>query len=114
MDAIFILAIFIIVFGYFGVWLSIRPYLKANHFIEKWANENGFKVLEKKKKFGWDTGPYAFGGCTAIHQLVVLDKDDKRRKVWTKTGSYFWPFSNSFKVYTENIWTEPPPTKLAT
>ncbi len=101
-----IIVIPILIFTYFAIWLIFRPYKKAHKLIEKWANDNGYKVIEKEKKIGFDTGPYIFGGYTAIHKIVVVDKNNKRRIAWSKTGKYFWPFSNDFKAKIEKLWSE--------
>ncbi len=104
-DKIFIF-IFILIFAYFGICLNIRPYKKARKLIAKWADDNGYRVIEKEKKIGFNTGPYIFGGYTAIHKIVIVDKYYKTRTAWTKTGKYFWPFSNAFKAKIEKPWTE--------
>ncbi len=101
-----IIIIVVLIFTYFAIWLIIHPYKKAHKLIEKWANDNGYKVISKEKKIGFNTGPYIFGGYTAIHKVAIVDEENKRRIVWTKTGNYLWPFSNAFKVKIEKLWTE--------
>ena len=96
-----IIVTFILIFTVFAIWLIFRPYKKAHKLIDKWANDNGYRIIEKEKKIGFDTGPYIFGGYTAIHKIKIFDQDNKRKIVWTKTGNYFWPFSNSFKFKIE-------------
>jgi len=101
MSGTVIIVTFIVIFVYCGIWLIIRPYRKANELIEKWANENGYIILDKRKKFGFNTGPYLFGGYTAIHKILIVDANGSKKKVWTRTGNYFWPFSNAFKIHLE-------------
>lgn len=103
MSGIATIIVFIVIFSYFGIWLNIKPYRKANKLIEKWAHDNGYEVLEKRKKIGFDTGPYTFGGYTAIHKILIVDRNGCKRKAWTKTGNYMWPFSCSFRVHIENL-----------
>ena len=75
-----------------GVYLILRPYRKAKILINKWASDNNFEVIKKERKIGFDTGPFIFGGWTAIYKVVVKEPEGRIKTLYTKTGAYFGPF----------------------
>jgi hypothetical protein len=86
------------IFLFLGIYLALRPYKKAKVLIEKWAKDNNYKVHRQERKIGFDTGPFIFGGWTAIYKVSIEDQDGIKKTVWTRTGRYFSPFSNEFIV----------------
>lgn len=86
-----------------GIYLIVRPYKKAKVLIEKWANDNNYKVHSQERKIGLDTGPFIFGGWTAIHKVTIEDQKGIQKTFWTKTGRYLFPFSNEFEVKDSKI-----------
>jgi hypothetical protein len=81
-----------------GIYLVIRPYKKAKALIEEWANDNNYKIHRLERKTGFDTGPFIFGGWTAIYKVSIKDRGGNLRTFWTRTGRYLIPFSNDFIV----------------
>ncbi|MCP3933257.1 MAG: hypothetical protein GY705_29655 [Bacteroidetes bacterium] len=77
----------------FGVYLQVRPYRKAKLQIEKWANENNYMIHRKEKKIGLNTGPFIFGGWTAIYKVSVGDSERIKKnhldKNWKLLMAFF-------------------------
>ena len=86
----------------FGIYLIFRPYRNAKVLIAKWASDNDYKIYKKECKIGFDTGPFIFGGWTAIYKVVIEYESGVKKIFWTKTGSYLWPFSDNFIVRGSN------------
>jgi hypothetical protein len=80
------------------IYLIVRPYKKAKALIKEWANDKDYKIHRQERKTGLDTGPFIFGGWTAIYKVTIKDRGGNIKTFWTKTGRYLLPFSNAFIV----------------
>jgi hypothetical protein len=94
--------VFLLILSCFGIYLILRPYRNAKVLIAKWASDNDYKIYKKERKIGFDTGPFVFGGWTAIYKVVIEDQSGIKQTFWTRTGSYLWPFSDNFIVRGSN------------
>jgi hypothetical protein len=97
-----ILAILLIVFVYW--WFDRRSKI----ILQKWAYENGFQIMEKKKRYLFFAGPFNWWTNSRnqiIYYLKVRDRNGRERSGWARCGSYFGGVFFSDKI--EVKWDEP-------
>jgi hypothetical protein len=81
-------------------------FLRSRSLLRRWANENGFQVLDSKLS---PSGPLSWTSSRSqtVYSVRVRDKNGRERRGWVRCGS-FWAgvFSNKTEVRWENDTTE--------
>ena len=97
-DLLVLIAVGVIVASYawhLSLWRSV---------LERWAEDNGFEILERKNRFFF-RGPFSW--TTARGQMVyrvrVRDSHGNERTGWVKCGGWFWGLmSDNPEVWWDN------------
>jgi hypothetical protein len=95
------IALFVTVF-----WCFDR---RSKIILKRWADENGFEIVEKKQRYMFSTGPFKFW-TNSRNQIIyffrVRDRAGHERSGWARCGSYFGGvfFSDNIEIR----WDETP------
>lgn len=76
---------------------------RSKTILNKWADQNGFEIVEKKQRYMFFTGPFRFWTNSRnqlIYSFRVRDRDGHERSGWARCGSYFGGvfFSNQIEI----------------
>jgi hypothetical protein len=96
------IAFFVTVFWWFD--------RRSKIILKKWADENGFEIVEKKQRYMIFTGPFKFWTNSRnqiIYCLTVRDREGHERSGWARCGSYLGGVFFSDKI--EVRWDEHEP-----
>lgn len=72
------------------LWASREFSKKAKAILQKWADKNGFQILQCKRKF-FVTGPFAWWKTSRnqyVYFLRIRERDGQERSAWTRIGDY--------------------------
>ena len=96
----FAIAMFITLFWWFD--------RRSKVILKKWADENGFDIVEKKQRYMFFAGPFKFW-TTSRNQIIywfrVRDRAGQERSGWARCGSFWGGVFFSDKI--EIRWDEP-------
>jgi len=74
------------------LFLSMRwHFSRSSAILEKWANENGFEILEKSYR-QFLRGPFFFRASKhqTVYRVTVRDKAGQVGTGWVACGSWWW------------------------
>lgn len=74
----------------FAVWINRWQFAKADARLAQWAQQNGFRILDKQNANPAGTGPMAARGTTntrVMYRVLVEDSQGARRRALIKVGS---------------------------
>ncbi len=70
-------------------WLFDR---RSKVILQRWADSNGFQILQKRQRYMFFTGPFRFW-TNSRNQIIyffrVRDREGRERSGWARCGSYF-------------------------
>ena len=93
------IALFVTVFWWFD--------RRSKIILMKWADTNGFEILQKKQRYLFFTGPFRFW-TNSRNQIIyffrVRDREGRERSGWARCGSYLGGVFFSDKI--EIRWNE--------
>ena len=93
------ITLFVMVFWWFD--------RRSKIILQKWADSNGFQILQKTQQYMIFTGPFKFWTNSRnqiIYWFRVRDKQGRERSGWARCGSYFGGVFFSDKI--EIRWDE--------
>ncbi len=96
------IAVFVTVFWWFD--------RRSKVILQKWAEEHGFEITQKKQRYLIFTGPFKFWTNSRnqiIYYFTVRGRDGHERSGWARCGSYFGGVLFSDKI--EVRWDEHEP-----
>jgi hypothetical protein len=101
-----------IIVGIFGIAIVASIFLwfdrRSKVILQKWADEHGFQITEKRQRYMFFTGPFKFWTNSRnqiIWHLRVRDQAGHERSGWARCGSYIGGVFFSDKI--EIRWDEP-------
>ena len=79
--------LFIVVAGLgFGVFTLMKT--RSEQILSKWANENGYQILDLQPKV-INRGPFFLSSkMQAIHRIIVQDAEGIQHSGWVKCGNF--------------------------
>jgi len=82
---------------------------RSKIILQKWAEENGFQITQKKQRYLFSTGPFKWWTNSRnqiIYAFRVRDREGRERSGWARCGSYFGGVFFSDQI--EIRWDESP------
>ena len=74
---------------------------RSKTILQKWADANGFQIVEKNQRYMVCTGPFKWWTNSRgqiIYFLKLRDRDGCERSGWARCGSYFGGVFSSDKI----------------
>jgi hypothetical protein len=103
-----------IIVGSLGITVFVTVFWwfdrRSKVILQKWADEHGFEITQKKQRYMFFTGPFKFWTNSRnqiIYYLTVRDRDGHERSGWARCGSYLGGVFFSDKI--EVRWDEHEP-----
>jgi hypothetical protein len=97
---VFVVGPLMVVFVVAASWWFDR---RSKIILKKWADENGFDIVEKRQRYMFFTGPFRFwtnGRNQVVYFLRIRDRGGHERSGWARCGAYFGGvfFSNKIEI----------------